>query len=106
MKLRTVVFVLALAPTSVMAADSIPNGWIKAGSNPGEYEVGIDSSTHHGGRASGYVKAITKDLHGFGTLMQMAEPLRAMARLLARQAAREFLARLEISDKAPRKETS
>jgi hypothetical protein len=74
MKLRTVVFVLALAPTSVMAADSIPNGWIKAGSNPGEYEVGIDSSTHHGGRASGYLKAITKDLHGFGTLMQMAGP--------------------------------
>jgi hypothetical protein len=74
MKLRLVLFALTLAPTMTFAADSIPNGWIKAGSQPAEYEVGTDSSTHHGGRASGYVKAITKDLHGFGTLMQTAGP--------------------------------
>ena len=35
-----------------------------------------------------------------------AEALRALARLLARQAARESFARFEISDKAPPKETS
>jgi len=74
MKLRIVLFALALAPAMVLAADGIPNGWIKAGSHPAEYEMGTDSSTHHGGRASGYVKAITKDLHGFGTLMQTAGP--------------------------------
>ena len=74
MKSRIALFALALAPTMALAADSIPNGWIKAGSHPAEYEVGIDSSIHHGGRASGYVKAITKDLHGFGTLMQTAGP--------------------------------
>jgi hypothetical protein len=74
MKLRVVLFALALAPTIAFAADSIPNGWIKAGSHPAEYEMGTDTSTHHGGRASGYVKALTKDLHGFGTLMQTAEP--------------------------------
>jgi hypothetical protein len=74
MKPRIVLFALALAPTMALAADAIPNGWIKAGSQPAEYEMGIDSSIHHGGRASGYVKAITKDLHGFGTLMQTAGP--------------------------------
>jgi hypothetical protein len=74
MKLTAVLVALALAPTIVIAADSIPNGWIKAGSHPAEYEVGVDSSTYHGGRASGYVKAITKELHGFGTLMQTAGP--------------------------------
>jgi hypothetical protein len=74
MKLRLVLCALTLAPTMALAADSIPNGWIKAGSHPAEYEMGIDSSTHHGGRASGYVKAVTKDLHGFGTLMQTAGP--------------------------------
>jgi len=74
MKLTAVLVALALAPTIVIAADSIPNGWIKAGSHPAEYEVGVDSSTYHGGRASGYVKAITKKLHGFGTLMQTAGP--------------------------------
>jgi len=74
MKSRIALLALALAPTMALAADSIPNGWIKAGSHPAEYEVGIDSSIHHGGRASGYVKAITKDLHGFGTLMQTTSP--------------------------------
>jgi hypothetical protein len=74
MKLKTVLFALALAPTMAIAADNIPSGWIKAGSHPAEYEVGIDSSTYHGGRASGYVKAITRDLHGFGTLMQTTGP--------------------------------
>jgi hypothetical protein len=34
------------------------------------------------------------------------EPLRVLARLLARQAARESFAHLEISDKAPPEETS
>lgn len=74
MKLRIVLLALALTPKIVIAADSIPHGWLKAGSHPAEYEVGIDSSTYHGGHASGYVKAITKDLHGFGTLMQMTGP--------------------------------
>jgi hypothetical protein len=59
-------------PLVVFAADSIPAGWIKAGSHPNEYEVGVDTSIHHGGRASGYVKATATDLHGFGTLMQTA----------------------------------
>lgn len=74
MKLKTVLVAFALAPTMAIAADSIPSGWIKAGSHPAEYEVGTDGSTRHGGRASGYVKAIAKDLHGFGTLMQTAGP--------------------------------
>jgi hypothetical protein len=74
MQLKTVLIALTLAPTMAIAADRIPCGWVKAGSHPAEYEVGIDPSTYHGGRASGYVKAITNDLHGFGTLMQTAAP--------------------------------
>jgi hypothetical protein len=65
---------LTVAPAAAFAADNIPTGWIKAGSHPAEYEVGADSTTHHGGHASGYVKSITKELHGFGTLMQTAGP--------------------------------
>jgi hypothetical protein len=74
MMLKTAVFALTLAPSMAMAGDNLPSGWIKAGSQPAEYEVGVDSSIRHGGRASGYVKAITKDLHGFGTLMQTTGP--------------------------------
>jgi hypothetical protein len=75
MKLKTVILALLIvAPAAAFAADSLPSGWIKAGSQPAEYEVGIDSTTHHGGHASGYVKSITKDLHGFGTLMQTTGP--------------------------------
>jgi hypothetical protein len=65
---------LTVVPAAAFAADSLPTGWIKAGSQPAEYEVGVDSMTHHDGHASGYVKSITKELHGFGTLMQTAGP--------------------------------
>ncbi|HXD73954.1 MAG TPA: hypothetical protein VN628_09470 [Vicinamibacterales bacterium] len=65
---------LAMVPAAAFAADNLPSGWVKRGSQPAEYEVGVDSTTHHGGRASGYVKSIAKELHGFGTLMQTASP--------------------------------
>jgi hypothetical protein len=63
---------LVCASTVVFAADSVPTGWVKAGSHPSEYEVGVDSSVRHSGRGSGYVKATATTLHGFGTLMQTA----------------------------------
>lgn len=74
MSLKAAILALVLVPATTSAADSVPGGWIKAGSHPAEYEVGTDSVTHHGGRFSGYVKAAGNDLHGFGTLMQTVAP--------------------------------
>ncbi len=61
---------LALLPVAAFAAGDLPAGWIKAGSNPNDYEMGVDTSIHRGGQASAFVKFTAKDVHGFGTLMQ------------------------------------
>src|ERR1700676_2755947 len=64
---------ILLASVFAVAAD-LPAGWIKAGSHPAEYEMGVDTTVRHTGTASGFVKATAIELHGFGTLMQMAAP--------------------------------
>jgi hypothetical protein len=67
-----IVFVL-LAPFALAGADP-PAGWIKAGSHPAEYDVGVDTTTPRaGGKASGFIRAKAGELHGFGTLMQTAD---------------------------------
>lgn len=48
-----------------------PEGWFKAGSNPDDYEMGVDHKNFHSGQASGFIKANTHSPRGFGTLMQM-----------------------------------
>ena len=63
----------SLAPVLALAAD-LPPGWFKAGSHPAEYEMGLDTSIRHEGKASAFVKATAPELHGFGTLMQTASP--------------------------------
>lgn len=47
-----------------------PKGWILAGSNPGEYEMGVDLVTVHHGRASGRLQSRTDKPDGFATMMQ------------------------------------
>ncbi|MBP9093921.1 hypothetical protein KBI23_23065 [bacterium] len=48
----------------------IPIGWIRAGSNPTQYEMGADKSVTHNSTASGYIKSIDPNFKGSGTLMQ------------------------------------
>src|SRR6516164_11625215 len=73
---RTVLLIacLALAPVLALAAGDLPAGWIKAGTNPADYEMGIDAATRHNGRPSAFVKFTAKEVHGFGTLMQQSGP--------------------------------
>jgi len=66
-------FVLAFAAGWIPAAD-LPAGWMKAGSYPGEYEMGVDRTNKHEGRAVAFIKGTAAQFHGFGTLMQMATP--------------------------------
>lgn len=53
-----------------MNDEKLPNGWIRAGSHPKDYDMGVDHTVAHGGKASGYIKSKDIDPHGFGTLMQ------------------------------------
>jgi hypothetical protein len=66
---------LAIA-SSVWAgnASELPDGWIRAGKAPSDFEMGLDTSVRHTGRASAFIEAKGKEPSGFGTLMQMADP--------------------------------
>ena len=45
--------------------------WFMAGSDPQDYELGIDANAVHTGKNSGYIKAKVAEPRGFGTMMQM-----------------------------------
>ena len=59
-----------LIPCCIALHAATPKGWFVAGSEPAEYESGIDVSAVHNYRPSGYLKAKTPIIQGFGTLMQ------------------------------------
>lgn len=48
-------------------------GWFLAGDKPQDYRMGSDATAPHGGKASGYLRATSDSLGGFGTLMQTAK---------------------------------
>ena len=51
----------------------LPDGWIRAGSAPADFDMGTDHSFAHAGKASGYLKSKVVKPAGFGTLMQMCK---------------------------------
>jgi hypothetical protein len=58
------------AVNSVAAPDKLPGGWFAAGDNPADYDMGVDATVAHNGKASGYIKPRASNPKGFGTLMQ------------------------------------
>jgi hypothetical protein len=64
---------MLLIPAGVLAGE-IPAGWIKAGSFPAQYDMGVDRTMRRQGRAVAYIKGTAERFDGFGTLMQMASP--------------------------------
>ena len=74
MKFRVASLVwMVLIPVLALAAE-LPAGWIKAGSHPAEYDMGVDRPIRREGRAIAFIKGTADQFHGFGTLMQMAAP--------------------------------
>jgi hypothetical protein len=71
---RMAPWILGMAIASMAWAGELPDGWIRAGSAPADYDMGVDTVVRHTGRASAYIEAKGKDSKGFGTLMQMAAP--------------------------------
>ncbi|MDX6530515.1 MAG: hypothetical protein QOH41_2805 [Blastocatellia bacterium] len=47
-----------------------PQGWFRVGNDPQHYEVSVDTTVKHGGKASGRIKFIGDKPEGFGALMQ------------------------------------
>jgi len=52
----------------------MPEGWIKAGSAPKNYDMGIERGTGRDGQNVATIKSTAKKIHGFGTLMQQCNP--------------------------------
>ena len=67
-------WVVGLAIASPVWAADLPDGWIRAGAAPADYDMGLDTVVRHTGRASAFMEAKGKEPKGFGTLMQMADP--------------------------------
>ena len=72
-KIIAALFVIAILITVLIIADNnnkTPTGWFPAGSNPSEYEMGIDNSVFQNGQACAYMKSKSPKENQFGTLMQ------------------------------------
>jgi hypothetical protein len=72
-KIIAALFVIAILITVLIIADNnnkTPTGWFPAGSNPSEYEMGIDNSVFQNGQACAYIKSKSPKENQFGTLMQ------------------------------------
>ena len=61
---------VVLVACSIALQAAVPKGWLIAGSRPADYESGTDSAAAHNGHPSAYLKSITPEVPGFGTLMQ------------------------------------
>lgn len=58
-----------LAAQSPQQTAHPPTGWFLAGTNPKNYQIGVDRTDVHGGLPSAYLTSLAKGT-GFGTLMQ------------------------------------
>jgi hypothetical protein len=53
---------------------ALPEGWIRKGSNPESYDMGIDKGAAQDGKDAATIKSIDTAIDGFGTLMQDCLP--------------------------------
>jgi hypothetical protein len=58
------------AQTQPTKNPAVPEGWLLAGSNPRDYETGLDPQEIYHGFPSAYLKSKQSAMEGFGTLMQ------------------------------------
>jgi hypothetical protein len=65
--LLKVAVLVTLSAAALSAA--IPRGWYISGSNPRDYETGVDDA-HHNGHGVAYLRSIAQTPKGFATLMQ------------------------------------
>lgn len=63
---------LAIRPSTASpdSSPALPDGWVRSGKAPADYDMGVDQKTTHAGNASGYLRAKVAKPKNFGTLMQ------------------------------------
>ena len=60
--------------TNMLVNNKTLDGWLKAGSTPFLYEIGKDEKTMLNGETSYYLKSISENEKGFGTIMKQILP--------------------------------
>lgn len=65
--LAVLVFLLTY---SLVSSAAVPEGWSLAGSNPADYDAGVDSQVVHNSHPSAFLKAKHREADGFGALLQ------------------------------------
>ncbi len=76
-KLKTVIFIIGMIVTLVLSHSNViysQGNWIKRGSDPNKYEMGIDSTIQHNGKNVMTIKSIDQEITGFGSFMQNSKP--------------------------------
>ena len=71
---KTLIGALLIAFTMSLMSFELPFGWFKAGSKPGNYEMGIDAGAGRNGNNAATIKSKKTKVKGFGTLMQNCLP--------------------------------
>ena len=61
----------AIVATAWTAVAQPSNAWMRAGSHPADYEMGLDNTTAFTGSSSGYLRSAKTNSQGFGTYMQV-----------------------------------
>ena len=62
--------ILTITSVSILAGDALPKDWVKAGSDPSDYKMGVDENVTFDGSKSAFIEANSAKSKGFGTLMQ------------------------------------
>ena len=64
------VSIMTTTSMSLLAGDTLPKGWFKAGSAPSNYKMGVDEDVTFDGSKSAFIEANSAESNSFGTLMQ------------------------------------
>src|SRR5579863_1208884 len=59
-----------MAALAIAAQATVPRGWYLHGSNPKDFDAGVDLDQPYQGHASAFLKSKELRANGFGTLMQ------------------------------------
>lgn len=62
--------ILIITSVPISAGDALPKDWVKAGSAPSDYKMGVDENVTFDGSKSAFIEADSAKSKGFGTLMQ------------------------------------
>ena len=72
MNMTVIAGIIAIAPFSSHASNTMPVGWFQAGDSSSDYIVGVDYIDSLDTSRSAFIESITEDIGGFTTMMQNA----------------------------------